>query len=79
MIATFNLKEPGLQEIAEIVHEIDLRDGRYYRPEAAGIALILKGWLREGTSEAKIECKGIALFEGLFSALSRDGRSSKAR
>jgi hypothetical protein len=66
MIAAFNLKEPGLQEIAEIVHEIDLRDGRYHRPEAAGIALILKGWLREGTSDAKLSVKASPYLKNCF-------------
>ncbi|MBX3301519.1 MAG: chromate resistance protein [Nitrospira sp.] len=79
MIAAFNLKESELQEIAEIVHEIDLRDGRYARPETAGIALVLKGWLTESFSDAEIEHRGIALFEGLFTALSRVGRSEKVR
>lgn len=79
MIAAFNLKESELQEIAEIVHDIDLRDGRYARPETAGIALVLKGWLTEGFSDAEIEHRGIALFEGLFTALSRVGRSEKVR
>lgn len=71
MVASFNLKETGLQGIAEIVHEIDLRDGRYTRPETAGIALVLKGWLTGGLSDEEIESRGIELFEGLFSALSR--------
>jgi hypothetical protein len=79
MMAAFNLKEPSLQGIAEIVHEIDLRDGRYVRPETAGIALVLKGWLVGGLPDAEIERRGIALFEGLFAALSRVGRSDQAR
>jgi hypothetical protein len=79
MVSAFDLKEPGLQGIAEIVHEIDLRDGRYGRPETAGIALVLKGWLTEKLSDAEIEHRGIALFEGLFSALSRSSRSEKPK
>lgn len=79
MMAAFNLKEPSLQGIAEIVHEIDLRDGRYARPETDGIALVLKGWLMGGLPDAEIERRGIALFEGLFAALSRVGRSDQGR
>lgn len=79
MIAAFNLKESGLQGIAEIVHEIDLRDGRYARPETAGVALVLKGWLTGGLSDTEIESRGIALFEGLFTALSRNGRADKVK
>ena len=44
MIRAFNLESPGLSAMTEIVHEIDLRDARYLRPEIAGIDAILKGW-----------------------------------
>ena len=33
MMSASGLKEAGLQGLVEIVHEIDLRDGRYARPE----------------------------------------------
>lgn len=78
MMTAFGLKEPGLQGIAEIVHEIDLRDGRYARPETAGLELILKGWLQAGLPDKEIEQRGIALFEGLFTALSRISRPAQA-
>lgn len=77
MLTAFGLTEPGLQGIAEIVHEIDLRDGRYARPETAGLALILKGWLQAGLPDKEIEQRGIALFEGLFTALSRMSRPAQ--
>jgi len=78
MMTAFGLKEPGLQGIAEIVHEIDLRDGHYARPETAGLELILKGWLQAGLPDKEIEQRGIALFEGLFTALSRMSRPAQA-
>lgn len=71
MMSAFGLKESGLEGLAEIIHEIDLRDGRYARPETAGLELILKGWLQAGLPDKEIEQRGIALFEGLFTALSR--------
>jgi hypothetical protein len=71
MLAAFGLHEPALRAIAEIVHEIDLRDGRYVRPETAGVDAILKGWLLARLSDAELEAHGVALFEGLYAALSR--------
>jgi hypothetical protein len=67
----FNLDEPGLQAIAEIVHELDLRDGQYLYPEAAGIETILRGWLLAGLSDQELEARGCELFEGLYIAFSR--------
>jgi hypothetical protein len=69
MIRAFQLDEPGLQTLAEIVHEIDLRDGQYSHPEMSGIDAILKGWLVANFSDANLEAHGIALFEGLYTAL----------
>lgn len=76
MRLAFNLDDPGLRAMAEIVHEIDLRDGRYTRAEIAGIDLVLNGWLVAGLSDAELEAHGIALFEGLYSAGLRSSRRS---
>jgi hypothetical protein len=67
MIRTFALDDPGLRAIAEIVHEVDLRDGRYARAEIAGIDAVLRGW--QGLPDGDREAHGIALFEGLYTAL----------
>ncbi len=67
MAKAFRFNDPRLEAIAEIVHEIDLRDGRYIRPEIAGIDAILSGW--KAYSDADRESHGIALFEGLYSTL----------
>jgi len=70
MLRAFGLDEPALRAMAEIVHEIDLRDGRYAWPEATGIDAILEGWRLSKWSDAELEARGIALFEGLYLSLS---------
>lgn len=79
MLTAFSLRQPSLQAMAEIVHEIDLRDGQYARPETAGIEAILKGWLLAQFSDAALEAHGVALFAGLYAALSRDERKTVRR
>ncbi len=69
MTRTFALDDPGLRAIAEIVHEVDLRDGRYARVEIPGIDAVLRGW--QGLPDGEREAHGIALFEGLYTALSQ--------
>lgn len=76
MLKAFRLDEPGLCAIAEVVHEIDLRDGRYAGLETAGIDMILKGWLLVRLSDRELESHGIAVFEGLYAAFSRRPRST---
>ena len=74
MVAAFGIEEPSLRLMGEIVHEIDLRDGRYVHPETAVIDAVLKGWLLMGFSDHELEAHGVALFEGLYAAFARGGR-----
>jgi hypothetical protein len=43
LLDAFELREPGLRAIAEIVHDIDIKDGKFGRPEAAGFATLIAG------------------------------------
>jgi hypothetical protein len=74
MVVAFGLEDPSLRLMGEIVHEIDLRDGRYVQQEIAVIDAVLKGWLLMGFSDQELEAHGVALFEGLYTAFARGGR-----
>ena len=78
MARVFGLDDPAVRAIAEIVHEIDLRDGRYVHPEVPGIDAVLRGWMSR--ADADREAHGVALFDGLYEALSQTtSRSSVKR
>jgi hypothetical protein len=70
MIRAFQIEAKGIQTLAEIVHEIDLRDERFIHPEAIGVDAILHGWLLENLTDAELEQRGLALFDGLFQIIS---------
>lgn len=72
MMLKFGLDKPELQAIAEIVHELDLRDGQFAPLEAVGVETVLRGWLLAGLSDSELEARGIELFEGLYLAFSRE-------
>ncbi|BAU63975.1 hypothetical protein STA3757_13440 [Stanieria sp. NIES-3757] len=71
MMFRFGLEKPGLKAIAKIVHELDLRDGKYISPEAVGVETILRGWLLAGFTDIELESLGIKLFDGLYLALAK--------
>jgi hypothetical protein len=73
MIRAFGLEEAALYNLAEIVHEIDLGDGRYQRPETVGIDAALRGWLLANVPDMELEKQGLALIDGVFATLSQAG------
>lgn len=66
MIKAFQLTEPVLSRIAEVVHAIDLSDDLFEPPEAPGVEAILRGWQRSPIAEEVLEERGLALFDGLY-------------
>jgi hypothetical protein len=61
--------DAALQAIAEIVHDIDLKDEKFGRAEAAGVAVVLAGIARANPSDADRLGHGGAIFEGLYAQL----------
>lgn len=66
LCSRFELEEPGLRALAELVHDIDIKDGKFARPETPGLAAQLDGLtLVHAEDEARIE-KGSETFEQLL-------------
>jgi hypothetical protein len=67
----FGLADPALRHIAEIVHDIDIKDEKFGRPEAPGLGLLLAGIaMRHPEDEPRLQ-EGGALFESLYAAFKR--------
>lgn len=63
-------QHPALQPIAEMVHDIDLKDSRYERPETSGLARMLDGLCaRAQDDDARLE-QGSQLFDSLLESFS---------
>lgn len=65
ILRTYELSDPVLWRIAEIVHEADLDDGRFDAPEAPGLDAVLRGLSMTGTDEETLAV-GDAIFMGLY-------------
>ncbi len=71
LVAAFTLEDRALVPIAQIVHEMDLRDERHVRSEVAGLDALLDGWLASGLSDEELEARGQQLFSGLYTTFSK--------
>jgi hypothetical protein len=77
LIGRVGLPDKGVRAIAEIVHDLDLKDGKYGRAEAAGVRMMLDGLMaRTDNDEERIE-RALVIFDDLHEALGSRKRSRK--
>jgi len=60
------LDDPALQVIAEVVHDIDLKDGKFGRAETPGIAGLIGGIVLAHPDDAQRVERGAALLDDLY-------------
>jgi hypothetical protein len=65
VLRSFELTDPVLWRIAEIVHVADLDDDRFDAPEAAGLDVLLRGLSMTGTDEQTLAVSG-PMFDALY-------------
>ncbi|MFA4829984.1 MAG: chromate resistance protein ChrB domain-containing protein [Thermodesulfovibrionales bacterium] len=68
LVKSFGLKDKTLKKIAEIVHELDIKDEKYKNPEARGIEEILIGLRKTSKSDTGLLEKGMEVFEMLYAS-----------
>ncbi len=68
LVQRFGLGHPGLRHLAEIVHDIDVKDAKYGREEAAGIGQLVAGIAAAHPEDEDRLARGAALFDDLYAA-----------
>ena len=66
LIRRFGLTDPALRPLAEIVHDLDLKDDRYGNPAAAGVEAIIVGLGNRSRSDQEILAQGLQVFDALY-------------
>ncbi|MFT3926626.1 MAG: chromate resistance protein [Myxococcales bacterium] len=74
----FGLRSPGLVRIGEIVHDLDVKDGRYGHPETEGLRAIIQGLVNEQADDEARVSTAAALFDALYSSAERGAGSQSA-
>jgi len=71
LLEEFALEEPALRQIAEIVHDIDLKDSKFDRDEVSGLDPLIAGIaMANPTDEARL-AQGSAVFNSLYEYFKR--------
>jgi len=66
LVQRFGLADPALRAIAEIVHDIDVKDAKYGREEAPGIGQLVAGIAAAHPEDEVRLARGAALFDDLY-------------
>ncbi|MER9364965.1 chromate resistance protein [Mesorhizobium sp. M0518] len=65
LLTRVGMNDSALQAIAEIVHDIDLKDGKFGREEATGIASLIAGIAMANESDEQRIAQGAPVFDNL--------------
>lgn len=68
LIKAFGIKDKTLKKIAEIVHDLDMKDEKYKALEARGLEDILTGIRKTANDDTEALEKGMAVFEMLYAS-----------
>jgi hypothetical protein len=68
----YELKDQVLHEIAEIVHDADLMDEKYARPESEGLDAIVRGMQLSLPDDQTLTRYTDILYDGRYAYLSRE-------
>ena len=69
LIDEAKLVDPALSAIGEIVHDIDIKDGKYRRDEVAGVARMIAGLARRHDDDHERTERAMAMFDDLYASL----------
>ena len=73
LIKRARLRDRRLTRLAEVVHEADLRDGKFAHEEARGIDIAIRALLAASPDDHQVLTQGMAVFEGLYATTPRRG------
>jgi len=65
LAARFSLRDPAVMAIGQIVHDLDMKEARFNRPEAPTVGRLVEGLRQMHKDDGVLLERGIAMFEAL--------------
>jgi hypothetical protein len=76
MVRRFGLSDDaGLRELAEIVHDLALKDNKFNRSEATGLGAAIRGLAESLKDDHKLAQQCGPIFDGLYELLARERKT----
>jgi hypothetical protein len=72
LVHDFGIREPGVTLVAEVIHDIDVKDEKFARPETPGFGKLLEGLRATEKNDARRLEKALPLFDWLAASGARN-------
>jgi len=69
LLKSFRIKDKVLDSLAHIVHDIDMKDHKFGRPEAAGLDMVVRSLSDSLKNDHKVLDVGSVMLDALYSRL----------
>ena len=79
LCSVFHLDGPALSRIAAIVHDLDLKDGKFGAPECSTVGAMIEGLQLANQSDDSLLEQGMTLFDSLYRSFEQSDRSTGPR
>ncbi|MEI9889949.1 MAG: chromate resistance protein ChrB domain-containing protein [Caulobacteraceae bacterium] len=66
LLARRRLADPALHAVGEIIHDIDIKDGKFRREETAGVAHLIDGIVSAHDDDERRIARGSAMLDDLY-------------
>jgi hypothetical protein len=74
LLARIGTDDPALRHLADLVHDLDLRDGKFGREETAGFAALVTGLCLEHREDDARLAAGATMLDALYRAAQQRGK-----
>jgi hypothetical protein len=79
LCTVFTIEEPAIARLATIVHDLDLKDGRFGALEAGAVGAMIEGLQLAHTDDDTLLAEGMSMFDALYRAFEQAARLAGPR
>jgi len=79
LVARFGIDDPAVARLSEVVHNLDLKDGKFAAPEAVTLGAAIDGLQMSCSDDQQLLDQGIILFEAMYRSFSQQSRQPRPR
>ena len=74
LVRRLGLGDRALAAVAEVVHDVDIKDGKFGRPESPGLARLVAGIVSAHEDDEDRLAQGFPMFDALYESFRKGGK-----